>query len=38
MTRYLQKFNLKVDEKLNNFLINDVLPGLQVTEEVFWES
>ena len=38
MTRYLHKFNLKVDEKLNNFLINDVLPGLQVTEEVFWES
>ena len=38
MTKYLQKFNLKVDEKLNNFLINDVLPGLQVTEEVFWES
>ena len=37
MTKYLQKFSLKVDEKLNNFLINDILPGLKITEETFWK-
>ena len=37
MTKYVQKFGLKVDVKLNEFLINSVLPGLKITEEMFWK-
>jgi len=28
---------LKVDVKLNEFLINSILPGLKITEEMFWK-
>ena len=37
MTKYVQKFGLKVDVKLNEFLINSILPGLKITEEIFWK-
>ena len=37
MTKYVQKFGLKVDVKLNEFLINSILPGLKITEEMFWK-
>ena len=37
MTKYVQKFGLKVDVKLNEFLINNILPGLKITEEMFWK-
>ena len=37
MTKYVQKFGLKVDVKLNGFLINSILPGLKITEEIFWK-
>ena len=37
MTKYVQKFGLKVDVKLNEFLINSILPGLKITEDVFWK-
>ena len=37
MTKYVEKFGLKVDVKLNEFLINCILPGLKITEEMFWK-
>ena len=38
MTKYVQKFGLKVDVKLNEFLINCILPGLKITEAMFWKN
>ena len=37
MTKYVQKFGLKVDVKLNEFLINSILPGLKISDEMFWK-
>ena len=37
MTKYVHKFGLKVDIKLHEFLINEILPGLGITEKVFWK-
>jgi malate synthase len=37
MIKYVRKFGLKVDDKLHEFLINDILPGLNITDEVFWK-
>ena len=34
----IEKFNLKVDRKLVNFINNEVLEGLDISEERFWSG
>ena len=38
MTKYLQKASLKVNNDLVNFIEEDVLPGLNISEQAFWQS
>ena len=38
MTKYLQKGLLQVNHDLASFINDDVLPGLNISEQDFWQS
>jgi len=38
MTTYIEKFGLKVDTLLADFVSSEVLPGLPIKEDQFWQS
>ena len=34
----IQKKNIKINEKLYNFINNEVLKGIEITEDIFWDG
>ena len=34
----IQKKNIKVNEKLYNFINNEALKGIEIDEEIFWNG
>ena len=38
MVKRLDKFGLKVDEKLANFIDNEVLSETNISSDVFWQN
>ena len=34
----IQKKNIKINEKLYNFINNEALKGIEITEDIFWDG